>query len=247
MIPLGDDNPTLRLAVLTIGIIVLNAIVFAYQLTLGSSADASAFTEEFAFACEFGVVPEHVVNDPAGSANPCVEESLTQPGWLSLVSHQFLHGGWLHLGGNMLFLWIFGNNIEDRLGRIRFIPFYLLCGVVAAVGQILVDPGSEIPLIGASGAISGMLGAYLVLYPRKKILTLIYVFPLKIPAWAWLGIYFGLQFLLLGDSATAGGGGVAYMAHIAGFIAGAALILPFAIGRPEAADRPKPLPLEMRL
>lgn len=247
MIPLRDDNPTLRPAVLTLALIVANVVVFLYQLTLSGDVDSARFTEDFAFACEFGVVPEHVANDPAMTADPCVQESLAHPGWVSLISHQFLHGGWLHLGGNMLFLWIFGNNIEDRLGRIRFLPFYLLCGVIAAIGQILVDPSSEIPLIGASGAISGMLGAYLVLYPRKKILTLIYVFPLKIPAWAWLGIYFGLQFLLLGGSATAGGGGVAYMAHIAGFVAGAALILPFAIGRPDPAQRPNPLPREMRL
>jgi membrane associated rhomboid family serine protease len=247
MIPLRDDNPTLRLAVLTIGLIVLNALVFLYQLTLSGGVDAVTFTEDFAFACEFGVVPEHIVNDPAGAANPCVHESLAHPGWVSLISHQFLHGEWLHLGGNMLFLWIFANNIEDRLGRIRFLPFYLLCGAIAAGGQILVDPSSEIPLIGASGAISGMLGAYLVLYPRKKILTLVYVFPLNIPAWAWLGIYFGMQFLLLGGSATAGGGGVAYMAHIAGFIAGAALILPFAVGRPDSVHRPNPFPREMRL
>ena len=247
MIPLRDENPTSRRSVLTVGLIGVNVLVFLYQLTLSGDIDSSVFTDDFAFACEFGVVPEHVVNDPAASANACVEESITQPGWVSMLSHQFLHGGWLHLGGNMLFLWIFGNNIEDRLGRIRFLPFYLLCGVLAALGQILIDPGSEIPLIGASGAISGMLGAYLVLYPRTKILTLVYVFPLRIPAWAWLGIYFGLQFLFLGSSATAGGGGVAYMAHIAGFVAGAALVLPFTIGRPDPADRPNPFPREMRL
>ena len=136
----------------------------------------------------------------------------------------------------MLFLWVFGNNIEDRLGRVRFLPFYLLCGAVAGLSQALADPGSTVPLIGASGAIAGVLGAYLVLYPRVRVWTIVMPFfflPFRIPAWLWLAIFFALQFLLLGDSATSGGGGVAYLAHIGGFVAGAALIKPFLVGREE--------------
>ena len=146
----------------------------------------------------------------------------------------------LHLVFNMLFLWVFGNNIEDRLGRLRFLPFYLLCGALAGLAQARRTPDSPIPLIGASGAISGVLGAYLVLYPRVRIWTVVlplFFLPFKLPAWLWLGIYFALQFVYLGDAATSGGGGVAYMAHIGGFVAGAVLIRPFLAG---GASRPPP-------
>jgi membrane associated rhomboid family serine protease len=159
--------------------------------------------------------------------------------FLPLLTSLFLHADWLHLGFNMLFLWVFGNNIEERLGRIRYLPFFLLCGVIASAAQVLTDPDSEVPLIGASGAISGVLGAYLVLYPRVRVWTVVLPFfflPFKLPAWLWLAIYFVLQLLYLGDEATAGGGGVAYMAHIGGFVAGALLIRPFLIGR--GADPP---------
>ena len=155
---------------------------------------------------------------------------------MGVITSQFLHADWLHLIFNMLFLWVFGNNIEDRLGRIRFLPFYLLCGVLAGLSQAFADPDSAVPLIGASGAIAGVLGAYLVLYPRISVWTIVLPFfflPFKIPAWLWLAIFFALQFLYLGDSATSGGGGVAYLAHIGGFVAGAALIKPFLLGRPE--------------
>ena len=136
----------------------------------------------------------------------------------------------------MLFLWVFGNNIEDRLGRVRFLPFYLLCGAIAGLSQAFADPDSTVPLIGASGAISGVLGGYLVLYPRVRVWTIVMPFfflPFRIPAWLWLVIYFALQFLFLGDSATSGDGGTAYLAHIGGFVAGAALIKPFIWGREE--------------
>ena len=138
----------------------------------------------------------------------------------------------------MLFLWVFGNNIEDRLGRIRFLPFYLLCGALAGIAQSAADADSPVPLIGASGAISGILGAYLVLYPRVGVWTVVlplFFLPFRLPAWLWLAIYLVLQAVFLGDSA--GGGDVAYLAHIGGFVAGAALIKPFLIGRDDPPPR----------
>ncbi len=248
MIPLIDDNPTRHRAILTVALILACLGVFLYQQSL---PDDVSLDGRVAFTCEFGMVPDHVVNgaDPAedlttleAAGQPATCQSLSQERnrFLGLVTYQFLHADWLHLLGNMLFLWVFGNNIEDRLGRLRFLPFYLLCGAIAALGQALVDPGTDIPLIGASGAVAGMLGAYLVLFPRAGVWTLVaFVIPLKLPAWLWIGIYFVLQFAYLGDSMTAGGD-VAYMAHIAGFLAGLVLIRPFLTGRPEPPRRRAP-------
>jgi membrane associated rhomboid family serine protease len=251
MIPLKDFNPTRRLAVLTIGLILLNVGVFLFQLT--KPADLSLAGQQ-AFLCEYGLVPDHLVNGPATPAEladespgqaVCQELNQRHDRFLGLLTSQFLHGGWLHLLGNMLFLWVFGNNIEDRLGRLRFIPFYLLCGALAAVGQALSDPESSIPLIGASGAISGILGAYFLLHPRALVLTLILPFFLvPLPAWLMLGLYFVLQFAYVGQEATVGADGTAYWAHIAGFIAGLVLIRPFLIGRPPPAEARRVLPLE---
>jgi len=140
----------------------------------------------------------------------------------------FLHGGWLHLIGNMLYLWIFGDNIEDRLGRIRFLLFYLLCGVVAALGQGIADPQSEVPMIGASGAISGVLGAYIVLYPHARILVLVplvvFITTLRVPALVVLGLWFAGQLLSSLAAAPGSGGGVAFAAHVGGFVAGLVMI-----------------------
>ena len=245
MLPLKYFNPTRRLAVLTIALIAINALVFLYQW---QKADDASLGGRTAFACEFGVVPNHLIHgeDPlaagpsSGAAQvTCQGINQENPAWITVLTSMFLHGGWLHLLGNMLFLWIFGNNVEDRLGRLRFIPFYLICGTVAALTQALGDSNSDIPLIGASGAISGILGAYLLLYPRAMVLTLILpIFLVPIPAWLMLGIYFLLQFVYLGGEATVGGGGVAYLAHIGGFVAGIALIKPFLYGRPEPPEPP---------
>ncbi len=256
MIPLHDSNPTRRVPVLTIGLIVANVLVFVFLQTLqvdaggvGVRPDDGSLESRQAVACEYGLVPAHLVEggDPAaadgddGRPATCLGVNQRQNRLLGLVTSQFLHGGWLHLLGNMLFLWVFGNNIEDRLGRLRFLPFYVTCGAAAAVAQALADPGSDIPLIGASGAIAGVLGAYLVLYPRVGVWTIVLPFfflPFKIPAWLWLGIYFALQFLFLGDMTT-GGGAIAYWAHIGGFVAGALLVKPFLSGRPPPG-RPSP-------
>jgi membrane associated rhomboid family serine protease len=237
VIPFKDVNPIRRPAVLTIGLIVACVLVFAYTAT---RPDDLSLDGRQALFCEYGLVADHLVGGEAPDADACQQLNQRQDRLLGLVTSQFLHADVLHLVFNMLFLWVFGNNVEDRLGRLRFLPFYLLCGVLAGVAQALTDPGSPVPLIGASGAISGVLGAYLVLYPRVRIWTVVLPFfflPFKLPAWLWLGIYFVLQFAYLGDAATSGGGGVAYMAHIGGFVAGAVLIRPFLAGRREPPPR----------
>ena len=236
MIPIYDANTTSRRPVLTIGLILANVLVFAYTLTL---PDDLSLMGQQAFYCEFGVVPERIT-DEGGTSDTCVLLNREQPGPLTLASYQFLHGDFLHLAFNMLFLWVFGNNVEDRLGRLRYLPFLLACGAVAALAQVVAAPDSSVPLIGASGAIAGILGAYLVLFPKVRIWSLILVVPMPLPAWLWLVAYFVLQFALLGGLATAGDG-VAYLAHIGGFVAGVLLIKPFMVGRdrrPPAAPKP---------
>lgn len=236
MIPIRDVNPTRRTPILTIALIVACALVFAVQ---SARPDDGTRQGQQAFICEYGLIAEHVVDGAQPTPDACLELNQTHERWLALVTSQFLHGDILHLVFNMLFLWVFGNNIEDRLGRLRFLPFYLLCGALAGLAQAIADPDSAIPLIGASGAIAGLLGAYLVLFPKVRIWTVVlplFFLPFRIPAWIWLGIYFALQFLYLGDASTSGGGGVAYLAHIGGFVAGAALVKVFLLGR--AAPRP---------
>ena len=161
------------------------------------------------------------------------------PWWLTILTSMFMHGGLLHIAFNMLFLWIFGNNVEDSMGRLRFLLFYLLAGVAAVYAQAAVDPGSTVPTIGASGAVAGVLGAYLLLLPRARVLTLIFIVFfvtfIEIPAWVMLGIWFVLQFLpAVGQVATpeVAGGGVAYLAHVGGFVFGLLLVRLFVKRRP---------------
>jgi membrane associated rhomboid family serine protease len=147
--------------------------------------------------------------------------------WLSVLTAMFLHGGWLHLLGNMLFLYVFGNNVEDRLGRLRFLGFYLLCGYAATYGFALFQPDSTQPLVGASGAIAGVLGAYLVLFPRARVLSLLtflLFLPVRLPAWFVLGGWFVLQYIYFRGGGVAAGSGVAYGAHVVGFLVGAVLV-----------------------
>ena len=213
MIPIKDINPTERFAIVTLIIIVLNIAVFVYELALGPQA-SEIFVDSFALIPKrlFSRVPEasHLV--PAGAA---------------IFTSMFLHGGFLHIAGNMLYLWIFGNNVEDSMGRIRFIGFYFLCGFIAAYTHAIANTASTVPMIGASGAISGVLGAYLLLYPRARVLTLIafglYIRTVEVPAMFVLGFWFVLQFLNALLSAGTGGG-VAWYAHIGGFLAGILLI-----------------------
>ncbi len=218
MIPLHDDNPTTITPLITIVLIVINVFVFLWQVSLPAMEQ-----ERVVFA--LGSIPAVLF----GEAVLATDLALVPPE-LSVITSMFLHGGWLHLIGNMLYLWIFGNNVEDAMGHVRFVVFYLLCGIAAALAQAWQDPTSTIPMIGASGAIGGVLGAYLILHPTARILVLVplgFLFPvIRVPAVVVLGIWFLMQFL---ESAArpAGAGGVAYWAHIGGFIAGAVLIFVF--------------------
>ncbi|HTN42255.1 MAG TPA: rhomboid family intramembrane serine protease [Nitrospiria bacterium] len=216
MIPLRDDNPTKTTPVVTIGIIVAATVVFIYQLTLGPQAG-----EQFVYL--YGAIPAVIMGQQT-----LPREVMALPPSLSLITSMFLHGGPLHLIGNMLFLWIFGDNIEEAMGHVRFIFFYLICGVVAAMSHAFSNPASVSPMIGASGAISGVLGAYLLLYPRARVYTLIplgfFFWRAHIPASIMLGFWFVLQLISGTSSVGAAGGGVAWFAHIGGFLAGMALI-----------------------
>jgi len=213
LLPLRDDNPlnNIRLAYVTLGIIVACVLVFAFQLTLSGE-------EEQIFVFGFGAIPAVIfgmIELPAAIQQV--------PAALTLVTSMFLHGGFMHLLGNMLFLWVLGDNVEDAMGHKRFVIFFLAAGVIAALAHAITGPGSQIPMIGASGAISGVIGAYLMLHPKARIKTLVWIFILSLPAWVVLGFWIGLQVL---SAATDTGGGVAWWAHIGGFLAGVILVIP---------------------
>jgi len=214
MIPLRDVIPSRTIPYITITIIILNSLAWLFELSLPHD-DLNRFISTF------GVVPAYF-------------------SWPTLITSMFLHGGWMHVIGNMWYLWIFGDNVEDRVGHGRFIVFYLLCGIVAAFGQILIDPSSTLPTIGASGAIAGVMGAYFVLYPRSRVLTLIPLIiiweVIELPAVVLLGFWFLMQLFSAGTIAmtsSTAGGGVAFMAHVAGFLGGMAAI--FVFRKPERA------------
>src|SRR5262245_58190239 len=202
MLPLRDVIPSRTTPYITVTIIGLNAVAWLFELSMPSDVLQL-------FLTLYGVVP--------ASFRP-----------MTLITSMFLHGSWMHVIGNMWYLWIFGDNIEDQLGHGRFIIFYLLCGIVAALGQIAIDPGSTLPTIGASGAIAGVMGAYFVLYPRSRVLTLVPLIiwweVMELPAIFLLGFWFLLQLFSAGSIAVTasshGTGGVAFMAHVAGFVAG---------------------------
>lgn len=214
MIPLHDDNPTQRTPIVTIIFIGICLTVFLYQVNLPQEA-----AELFAF--QYGAIPAIVF----GQASLPEETGVTLPAVLTLVTSMFLHGGWMHLLGNMLYLWIFGNNIEDAMGHAKFVVFYLLSGILAALSHAVTDPSSQIPMVGASGAISAVLGAYLLLFPRAHVLVLLPAIGMtRVAAGIVLGMWFITQLISGGMSVGATGGGVAFFAHIGGFIAGMALI-----------------------
>jgi membrane associated rhomboid family serine protease len=212
MIPLRDIIPSRTTPVVTVALITINVLVFLYELSLGRAVDA--------FTLYWGLVPAAF-------------------SWVTVFTSMFLHGGFLHVAGNMLYLWIFGDNVEDRMGHGRFLVFYLLCGVAAALAQTITAPDSVIPMVGASGAIAGVMGAYFVLYPKSRIVTLIPIFfffqVIEVPAILFLGIWFLMQFLSgLGSIvsvASGSTGGVAFWAHVAGFVAGLSGVVVFR--RPE--------------
>ena len=207
MIPLRDVIPSRTIPFFTITFIVLNAVAFLFELSLPERT-----LERFIFT--YGVVPARL--DP-----------------LTIVTSMFLHAGWMHFLGNMLYLWIFGDNVEDRLGHARFVVFYLLCGAAAALAHVWINPDSAIPTVGASGAIAGVMGAYFVLYPHSRVLALVPLFIIweivEVPAIFFLGIWFLMQFFSgVGSVVARTGvetGGVAFWAHIAGFVAGVAAVL----------------------
>ena len=215
MIPLRDDNPSSIAPIVTIVLIVACVLMFLWELSFGASGG-----ERIIYA--LGVVPAVLLGHGQLPA-----ELMLVPAWATVFTSMFMHGGWMHLIGNMLYLWIFGDNVEDSMGHGRFVVFYLLCGVAAVYAQALPDPQSTVPMVGASGAISGVLGAYLLLYPHARVLVVIpfgfYLHPMRIPAGLVLALWFGLQ-LLSNAMAQAGQGGVAFRAHIGGFVAGMLLI-----------------------
>jgi membrane associated rhomboid family serine protease len=216
LIPLHDDNPTRHFPFVTVMLIVACVLTFLWQLSLPEP-------EQRRVVYALGVIPSVLLQDRL------LPDSIVMVRTeLTLFTSMFLHGGWLHLAGNMLYLWIFGNNIEDRLGIPLFIVFYVLCGVAAALTQALPDPASVVPMIGASGAISGVLGAYLLLYPRARVLVAVplglVITTWRLPALVVLGFWFVLQ--LANNLLTPQGqGGVAWGAHIGGFVAGMVFIV----------------------
>jgi len=213
VIPIRDINPTERLAIVTLLLVIANSAVFLYELTLGQTG-GELFVSTYALI-------------PARLFSPVVLNDGSLPVAATIFTSMFLHGGIPHIAGNMLYLWIFGNNVEDDTGRLRFILFYLLCGTAAAMTHAFANKASITPMIGASGAISGVLGAYLLLYPRARVVTLVffgfYIRTIELPAMIVLGSWFVIQFLSA-LSTSSSGGGIAWYAHVGGFVAGVMLI-----------------------
>jgi membrane associated rhomboid family serine protease len=247
--PLKDNIPTRRFPVLTVGLIVANVLMFFFFQEASLSLSGASVNEQR--VVEYGAIPYEISHPgdecglvrggPGGAEIACEgmqgirgEAPDQPPFWVTLFTSMFMHGGLLHLVGNMLFLWIFGNNVEDSMGRGRFILFYLAGGLVALGAQTLIDPDAAVPTIGASGAVAAVLGGYALLYPRARVLTLLiiilFITVIELPALLVLGLWFLLQ-LALGAADLAqpvGGGGVAYFAHIGGFLFGLAMIKLFA-------------------
>jgi membrane associated rhomboid family serine protease len=247
VLPVHDVNPTRRAPWVTRLLLLINVAAFlvsplAVAPLLGPSSSA-AICSQVAFFDEFAAKPTEVVRNDAedevatgevgqdaGGRFGCVTQSpppYEKRPFLSVLTAMFLHGGWLHLLGNLLFLHVFGNNVEDRLGRLRFLAFYLACGYAATYGFALFFAGSTQPLVGASGAIAGVLGAYLVLFPRARVwslLTFFFFLPVRLPAWLVLGTWFGLQYLYAQGAGLTEATGTAYLAHVVGFVAGVALV-----------------------
>src|SRR5215212_3002156 len=228
MFPYRDDNPTLARPLATLLIIAANVAVWILIQGMGTEPILSRSV------CELGLIPGEFLGRipegyrlPLGPSTACVLGE--ERSWITPLSSMFLHGGWFHLIGNMWFLWVFGNNVEDSMGHFRYFFFYILCGLAAAAAQTLVNPASAIPMVGASGAISGVMGAYVVLYPRVRVHMLvilgIFITRIVVPAYLMLGYWFLLQ--LVGGGLASGEGGVAFWAHAGGFVAGAALISVF--------------------
>jgi len=216
MLPLKDDQPRYSTPYVNTFLIVLNILIFFYQWSLGPRAGD-------AFARIYGEVPSHLAAFLSGSPRYTLPDVI-----VPFFTSMFLHGGWMHVLGNMWFLYIFGDNVEDYLGHFKYLIFYLLSGIIAMSVQVAVNPNSNIPTVGASGAIAGVLGAYFLLYPRARVLTWFFVFVLYLPAWIVLGEWIAIQFLsgtaTLSVNAGRDVGGVAFWAHVGGFVAGMVMI-----------------------
>jgi membrane associated rhomboid family serine protease len=234
MFPIRDDNPTLGRSTVTIAIVALNVLAWVFVQGLGSEAALARSV------CELGAIPGELLGRvapgtavPLGPGRVC---TITEhPNWLTVLTHMFLHGGWFHLIGNLWFLWVFGDNVEDAMGGLRFVAFYLLCGLAAFAAQALTNPSSAIPMVGASGAIGGVMGAYARLYPRAPVhlMVVFFVFVNRtvVPAFLMLGYWFLIQVLAGIPSLASEAGGVAFWAHVGGFLAGV-LLIPFFV-KPE--------------
>ena len=238
MFPLKDDIPTRRVPILTLAIIATNvAVYFLFEQGLWSLGQTG--NER---VLEYGAIPVEIT-DPGTEVGPPDQA----PFWVTIFSSMFMHGSLLHLGGNMLFLWIFGNNIEDSMGRLTFLAFYLLGGLAALGLHVAFDPDSTIPTVGASGAIAAVLGAYARLYPRARVVTLIFIVIfftiVTLPALLVLGLWFLLQLLPAFSEPSGAGGGVAYFAHIGGFVFGWLAIKLFASNVHEDYERPHRIPV----
>jgi membrane associated rhomboid family serine protease len=228
--PIRDDNPLFLTPYATFGIIILNVLAWIFLQGLGMEPQLSGSV------CRLGLIPGQLLQTvDAGTRFQIGPETICvlgdAAGWHTAITSMFMHGGWFHIIGNMWFLWIFGNNVEDAMGHGRFIVFYLLCGLVAGALQMAANPESFIPMVGASGAIGGVMGAYILLYPRVHVHMLIFlgffVTTIAVPAVFMLGYWFLVQLLSGVGSIGAQGGGVAFWAHVGGFVAGAVLILLF--------------------
>ncbi|CAL9290810.1 rhomboid family intramembrane serine protease [Streptomyces sp. SudanB182_2057] len=259
VIPVHDVNPVRRTPWVTYALIAANVLVFVTMPGMAGSVTGGTKLAQLcdlqAFLDRYAAVPRELIHDRLPRLVPTGEVGLgpqgpgcvvAPPGYdksppLSVFTAMFLHGGWPHLLGNMLFLLIFGNNVEDRMGHIRFFLFYVVCGYAAGYGFALLNDASADPLIGASGAIAGVLGAYLVLYPRARVWVLVpfLVFlPLRLPAWLVLGFWFGLQAVYSSGLGVSGAGTVAYAAHVVGFVAGMLLAWPLKPGTPPPPEPP---------
>ena len=228
MFPYKDENPTVRPPIITVGFIVLNVLVWVLVQGAGSGEQLVRSV------CALGLIPGEVLGTvPPGTGielapgRYCLVD--VAPGYWTVLTSMFAHGGWFHLIGNMVFLWVFGNNIEDAMGHVKFVVFYLLCGVAAAAAQVVLNTDSLVPMVGASGAISGVLGAYLLLYPRVRVHTLIilpiYITSVALPAYVMLGYWALLQLVGgAGSLANLERGGVAFFAHLGGFVLGLVLV-----------------------
>ena len=231
MFPIRDDNPQILVPFATFGIIALNVLAWALLQGFGAEPALSASV------CKLGLIPADLldtfrgtVSAPIGDGRFCVSGG-DAAAWPTMFTSMFMHGGWFHIIGNMWFLWIFGDNVEDAMGHVRFVIFYLLCGLGAAGLQIVANPESAVPMVGASGAIGGVMGAYIVLYPRVHVHMLLllgfYVSTFAVPAVAMLGYWILVQLIGGIGSIGATGGGVAFWAHVGGFVAGALLVFLF--------------------